>query len=66
MEGMHANNVNEEVMENISSFEALEKSLIDLEDKLASIANIPEYKADATDLKKSIQNLKARIEIQKN
>ena len=52
--------------EEIVSFENVEQSLNNLEDKLSFFGKIPGYEQEVTDLKKTIANLKAKIGEKKN
>jgi hypothetical protein len=52
--------------EEIVSFENVEQSLNNLEDKLSFFGKIPGYEQEVADLKKSIENLKAKIGEKKN
>ena len=59
---MSKNNQEEEIV----SFENVEQSLNNLEDKLSFFGKIPGYEQEVTDLKKTIANLKAKIGEKKN
>lgn len=52
--------------EEIVSFENVEQSLSNFEDKLSFFGKIPGYEQEVADLKKSIKNLKAKIGEKKN
>jgi predicted component of type VI protein secretion system len=65
MESFTPKNIQEEVME-VVSFENVEQSLANLEDKLSFFGKIPGFEKEVDDLKKSIENLKAKIGEKKN